>query len=416
MSSFTDNKYQTFRIKDIRNPIFFLPIINIFADTIIYLFESSGIIRGVFNFLVILSFMSKSRIVKHPIILLILFFSTYLFILSLLSSQPWVSISSGHLKWFETFFMFIFGYYYIRNKNDLILFIHSLFICAAIIVLNLSFAQIFKIGVSAYVEDSFYLGYAGVGITNSLSLILIISPLYFYLSFKKSTIKTILVILLLFISFLFVLLALKRAAILGLGLGIILYIYFYPKKAQIFKYAFFVILIFALSYNYFSDTLIQRFEARTTERNDIVNEKRYHEFFYVLEEIEENSIMQGLFGTELFNSGQFFGPKYFGKERLIHGDISTFLYGSGIIGLAMYLSIYLMIGLKLFKAKQNSNSNIYMNVIFTSAISIVLSSFLISVTGSGTIGERSITYLFLGGAIYMLTYYTKIQMDNNLAV
>ncbi|OFX23717.1 MAG: hypothetical protein A2041_09585 [Bacteroidetes bacterium GWA2_31_9b] len=395
--------------KFLLSPLFFIPVINIIADVTINLYKPIGIIRGVIILLFLLYFIftkyKPSKISNR-----ILFFLTFLFFLSLISSNIIESLFNNYIKWFESLLMFAVGYYYIKNENDIYIFLKSLIVCAFIICLNLLFAQIFDIGISAYLEDNFYLGYAGVGITNSLALILITLPIYFYQRKPHAVLMKFFVPLIALISLIFLLVATKRAAIIGLSLGILVYIIYSPRKTKIIKYTIIIAFLLFITSGLYFDTLKRGYEARTTERNEIENESRYQEFFYVLKEMKEGSIFQVFFGVELFNSKQFFGPKYFGQGRMIHGDISQFLYGSGIIGLSLYLSIFILIyrqGTKFFRFLRNNNM---VRIIYTSLIGVLLCSFFISVTGSGTIGERTIAYLFMGGAISIIhNYYFRLK-------
>ena len=83
---------------------------------------------------------------------------------------------SGYLKWFLPLMMFPVGIYFFRDLYQLLT-LNKIYVWGAIIVcVNLAVAQFTGYGLSAYVEESFYTGGAGVGITNQLALVLLTYP------------------------------------------------------------------------------------------------------------------------------------------------------------------------------------------------------------------------------------------------
>lgn len=394
--------------------VYILLILNVIADVAVYVFKPIGVIRGVINLIFIIFFLLK-RYPGSPLFQFLMAFLTYLFILTFFSSDFTNSLLE-YLKWFISFMMIPIGYTYFRNITDLRKLTHLLIICAIIINVNLIIAQITNTGFSAYEEDSFYLGGAGVGITNILSIFLITLPVFLHLRIKKKlNIKIILVSFLATLSLIFILIAMKRAAIVGLGIGILVFILYSPNRFGIIKLLSFSVIIIALTLPLYENIVIDRYNARTTDMNQIENESRIHDIIFVKKEIQNGTIVSFFFGTELFNSKQFYGPKYYGRHRMIHGDFTNYLYGSGIIGLLLYIFIYLNLYHRFRGYYVKVRSNKTAKILYTSFIGVLFCFLIISITGSGTIGERSVTFIFLGASLRtMRNIYINELVKGNL--
>jgi hypothetical protein len=264
-----------------------------------------------------------------------------------------------------------------------------------IICLNYIIAQFTKTGFSAYAEDTFYLGGAGVGVTNQLSLITIFTIYLFYDRRSLRPYAKMFFTLFIVISIIIVIVAMKRASIFGLIIGFVVYSYFCAKKTKLFKYSIFIGLFAVLSFPIIETIVLERFQARMVKLENR-EELREKELKYVWSEIKEGNIAQVLFGTEAFNSRQFFGPKHFGGDRMIHGDFASFLYGTGLVGILIYFYLFYSL-LKINRNQQIFLGNILIyNELTAIFYGVVACTFLISITGSGTIGERSMVYLYLG--------------------
>jgi hypothetical protein len=401
--------------------LFFLvlisPIINTVADTTINFFDRQdgffhlGLLRGVYIILIIFIFHVKYGIVQERNSLIILGFLIYLFFLLPTSSRFFYSLNSGYIKWFGSLLFFPIGLYFFRDKNDLNRLSRVLIFSAIPIIVNFLFAQYFEIGSHAYIEDSIYYGGANIGVTNSLTFVVLSTPLYFSLNTKLKTRKKLFVTVIILLSLLSIVFILKRSAILGLALGFTIYLFFSPQKGRVINFLALISLIAFLTLPFYVEELERRIDARTGERNKIENEARYKEIFYVLEEFKEGNIKHKLFGTEPFNSRQFFGPKHFRKDRMIHGDLSSFLYGTGLIGLIWYVLIFLSLGSSNFLFYKLFFRNRTERVMIAVAFALLTSGFIITITGTGTIGERAIMYLTLGAIFGYLRNSYKEKLD-----
>ncbi|MDR2887503.1 MAG: hypothetical protein LBV26_05825 [Bacteroidales bacterium] len=273
------------------------------------------------------------------------------------------------------------------------------FIFSALITCgNLIIAQFLNYGVSAYADDTFYTGGAGVGITNQLSIILLTYP--FLLKTKKDILPKIMWYIIYFIGIISVFLifmVMKRAAIVGLVVGLLVCLLFLSSRINFIKYIIASIFVLYLIFPFFENAFMTRYESRLRQTENIDREGRVVEFLYALDEFKESDTVQKLFGEEIFNTAATFGIKYFDRGRMIHGDITMFFYGSGLVGIIMYILIYAGLfreGVRYYTVLRRLP---VIKDLFAVYFAILISYFAVSVTGSGTIGERCLVFLYLGG-------------------
>jgi hypothetical protein len=155
--------------------------------------------------------------------------------------------------------------------------------------------------------------------------------------------------------------------------------------------------LFYIAFPIFESIFTQRYDARMKQMENIEVEARYQEFFYVIREFAESGIDRKLFGTEVFNTGQYFGRKYFKTNRMIHSDMSAFFYGAGLIGLLLYFAVFFLVLREGIRCRRSLRGDPSARELFAVYYGMLAATFLISVSGSGTIGERCLVFLFLGG-------------------
>lgn len=383
------------------NLLLIVPVLNALADVTVYYFKEIGdggfhlgLLRGLF--LVSIHFLFTFRIIKNNSTnRIILAFLVYLALIGLFSSS-YSDTYNTYLKWFSALLLYPLAYYLIRDVFDLILMLRSFVIAGVIILINLIIGQLTNFGVSAYLEDSFYTGGAGVGITNNLSIILLLFPLMNLVKGLISKFEKRIYTLFFICFFIFVILGMKRASIFGLVFGFIVYYLLNYRKTTALKVLIFFSLVILILFPFFENTLLQRLEAREDVMLNYEDEGRYKEIFYAFDEFRDGTIVHKLIGSELFNSQQYFGPKYFGRNRMIHGDVTNFFYGSGLIGLGIYLLLFAsLISNSMKYNKRNPNYPVLKEI---SAImsGIVCCYAFMTITGAGSIGSLSLVFLSLG--------------------
>jgi hypothetical protein len=161
-------------------------------------------------------------------------------------------------------------------------------------------------------------------------------------------------------------------------------------------------------------------DARTTEKNEIQNENRYREVFFMLEEMSNLSYLQILFGYEPFNSSKIMA-KYFGRPRQLHVDYTILLLGTGIFGLASYLLLFWRIFAFSRRLKLNFLQNkvkkglLEVNENFALICSLLVLSLVMSFSGGiQFISYRIILFLYIGyamGRIYFLKSITNFSTN-----
>lgn len=371
----------------------------------------AGYIRSGILFSFIIYFFLKRFIINKVSIFVSIFF-VYMFILALLSSD-----TTGSIRYLIsviiTMAMLPIGYYYFKSYTDLSGLNLTLTIASAIIVIYLIYANIFQLGVSVYLDETFYTGNLSVNITKILSVYILITPIL--LSFEKK--YRWLVILVASLSLIFVLIGLKRSALLAGALGLIVYTLLAPRKWFVIKVILSTSIILLVLSTFFLSTFIKRWEARqmaieaTLDVRGTYEERvdRLGEFIDVTNLVLGKGPKEILFGISLFDHVGVIEGR--GQNRPLHVDYSVFLYGSGIIGLGLFLFIYLIAHWekkKFYTLVTKSRYIKEMNAVF---YALIISGLVMSIAGSwGAVGLRSFIFLYLGAIIGVIRETAKNQM------
>jgi hypothetical protein len=162
---------------------------------------------------------------------------------------------------------------------------------------------------------------------------------------------------------------------------------------------------------FYSDIIESQYENRlelTEER--LENENRYQETELLWTEVLSfNNSLKSLFGENPFLTAGNYGRGALG-ERYLHVDINIVLFSTGIIGLLVYIFIYIGILMKfkmLYKYFENDKSFLIVicRLIF---YSLFLASVAMSFSGGfSAITYRSSTFLILGSIIGYLSFKNK---------
>jgi hypothetical protein len=365
------------------------------------------VLRLIFNLLLIFYFLQKYGVPKNNLNSFLLIYILYLFGISMLASNLMESIFDGFMKIAISLIMIPIGFKVAQlDKNTMIKGVYWMVIA---LLLNYGVSQFFKLGVSVYSEDSFYKG----GATASAPIILSMSILIFFSAFNSNQLpySKIFTIILSSISIFIIILSVKRGAIFGLAAGLAVYFIFTSKKLNSSFRLVLIALGFIAIFSEYSGVIQKRVDARTTEKNEIQNENRYREVFYMLEEMETLSISQILFGYEPFNSSKIMA-KYFGRPRQLHVDYTILLLGTGVVGLLIYLGLFWYI----FRYSQRLKSlfiqnqllsgrlEVYENFALTSSL-IVLSLTMSFSGGIQFISYRIILFLYIGYSIGRIFFW-----------
>jgi hypothetical protein len=286
-----------------------------------------------------------------------------------------------------------------------------------VLLLNYIFSQFFKLGDSVYSDDTFYKG----GATASAPVILSMSILIIFYAFNVNQLpySKIFTVIASSIAIFIIILSVKRGAILGLAAGFAVYFIFTSKKLNSSFRLLLIGLGLIMILSEYSDVVQKRVDARSTEKNEIQNENRYREVFFMFEEMANLSLPQKLFGYEPFNSSKIMA-KYFGRPRQLHVDYTILLLGTGIFGLLIYLGLFLMIYLFANNLKSlylrngfvNGRLQVFENFALLSSL-IVLSLTMSFSGGIQFLSYRIILFLYIGYSIGRI-YFWNTKLLNSV--
>ena len=382
-----------------------VPLINAVADVTTNYFPAGYLTVGAFRaFLLLLLLILLSGNIKYGrttvFIFIFLFYLVFLIPLSSNSSHTFNEL----LKVAISLLMFPLGFYLLSDKILIKRLNCFLMLGAGVIIIQIVISQIFKLGVSEYLEDSLYLGGGLVQVTYTLALFVIMSPIIIPLIKNKKEKYLYLIIILL--STIATLIIMRRISILAIIAGYVVYLFLSYHKSRVLKYGLFIMLILAVTYPFYGNLFEARLQARKEETYPIREAGRLIETFLVINEINENSISQALFGADLFSSHTYFKNKrdYFsilGRGRQLHVDYNIILHGAGIIGILLYILIYLNLFIECIK-KKKSNTYLYreMKAVYWSIFTVTL---IMSLSGSiSSIGFRSVAFLYMGTILGIL--------------
>ncbi len=380
--------------------IIFLPF-NLLIDVILILAPNPGssiaLFRGVVDSLILILVFTFFNRKLNNVGKLIILFSFYCIIQIPFSSNFDYSlrITTQVLISMLTYFI---GYFLVNSNTDLKMLNLSIINYSCILLINYFISSVFKLG-SAYIEDiraSLYVGNLSDNWNNFSYAILILT--FIFTNTQKKSIKYISIIL---ASFLFIitLASMKRIAIIVVFVGLFIYYYISGLKKMNIKYLLIFFLITLGFYINFENTIIERFFVRQDRYkiSTIEEEARYMETFFVWEEILSfQNPLKSIFGLQAFNSIGNYAGGSFGKRQL-HVDYNLIVNTLGLMGLFLYLLIYL----HLFKNNHLYNKykikNIFNKSLIALYFTLLITSLLTSFAGQMySITFRSIIFIYLG--------------------
>ncbi|WP_153304406.1 O-antigen ligase family protein [Desulfosudis oleivorans] len=300
----------------------------------------SGIIRV--PVILLIAFFYVRKIKSDKLTCSIVFFLLYLLILVLFSSNIFRSLST-YTKFAISLSMIPIAFYNIDTQAGLKRLHISLLIGAGILQINYVLAQMFHFGEKAYSEDGFYLGATGVTMTYIFCYAIAVAPLTYAL-LKKDRSKLIATVMYGFAAIV-TLITFRRGSILAMMVSFLILLYLSSSKYKktLISLLIFIGIGFWGVYHWQEQRLQNLFEQRivySIERE--FDEKafgRVNETKEVWYEFFNKSLSHSLFGSELFNSVEYFN--YWKQTgRTIHIDYNNILHGSGLIGLILFILIF----------------------------------------------------------------------------
>ena len=318
--------------------VLLLPIIHIIANITTNYFTSGTVNPGFFRliYMVVIIFL-YFNFYKPPykqLFIIVCIFLLYNLILVLLNNNL-VSPIINYIRLAIPFFMFFIGYSVIKDANQLNDMFKTFMVALFLFILNYLIANIFGLGGSAYLEESFHIGGAGVGSANELAVFMLIAVSFLILNNSKKW-KWFTILLIVGASMV-IMLSLRRGAFLTLGGALAIFIYMNGLNFKIAKYLSLTILLLTLTFPLYGDTFIERYENRVEKRDgslaNVEIEGRYLEFERVPNDLSREN--RWLIGTHNLNSARYY------SQRELHVGYMAILHGSGLIGLILFLVIIL---------------------------------------------------------------------------
>mgnify|MGYP002619770218 CR=1 FL=1 len=324
--------------------ILLIPLINAIATLFTGYFSAGsvnpGTIRATILGVFFIYFLTRHYPVNKPNIFILILLA-YFFALVFLSSNPARSLYI-YLRFFIATMMFPAGYYAINNLNRLRKFYLSLMGVLFILITSIVVSNIFGLGTSDYLDESFYFGEYGVNITKNMVVLIMLVPVFFIIVQEKKW--RYLGFVLFILVMIFIIVGVKRSALLALASGIIIYLLLSPRKLRSFKIVVISTLFLILISPYFYPLFLARYEARQEQVSmgveELDEEGRVREFFAVWDNFKNANLAEKMMGSDLFLNRDLWG---YGRLRLIHVDYTNLLAGSGLLGLSLFLLMYIAI-------------------------------------------------------------------------
>ncbi len=388
----------------------FIPILNVLSSIATPFFSGSlnpGVIRGVILTFFLLWFLfNKYR--RHQDTNLLMFYTFYIFILCWFSDEPSTSLYIFN-KFAISSLMFLLGFHFVTSPIKFLLIQRSFLISLIIIIIYFAISNVVGIGKQSYQDDSIYFGESGVNITKSIAIFIISLPLYLRIESNKK--YWTLGIIALLIGIITIIIGMKRSAILAMSFGFLFYSLLTPYKTRIIKSLPVVILLLFLTSTYYFPIIEKRFESRQNRVSMTVDqlqenesEGRLLELKFTLEQTF-NSLNRIFFGYNVFLKKDFLG-----RQRMLHVDYSNMLGGAGIVGLILFLSVYVKIIFRQNHYKKILGKDQLSKEIFATSISLIAVQAFLSIGGTMQgVNHRGYILLNLGSLIGLSISLIKIK-------
>lgn len=391
--------------------LFLIPILNVISETTIMFFSEGSIHLGLIRAIVILVFvlfcMFKLKFdFSNKFFFL---FSGYLFVLVFFSSNALHSFEE-FLKLFIAIMMFPIASYIVKNVNDLKKLNKSIIISVVIVEINYILAQVFGLGNSPYLDNTFYMGGGGVQLSYFLAYSLLILPLMTSLNESKK--KKLMYGILFSVAFILLVLIFRRMAFVAVVFGYFLYAFLTNRKGKIICYAAFIGLFIVSTFSIYADVFNSLRGVRSEK--SLHQEARVVEVHMVLDEFAKGSLDQKLFGKELFNSGDYFVP-FWGRTRTLHTDFAVLFHGAGLLGFILYVLLMLSLTFDFRKNRKFLRKTKFYKEINAVFWMLMAANVVISFSGQYyIISAYSVLFLYLGALNGVAKNYGGLSPDERL--
>ncbi len=331
----------------IHNKFLLFVIFNIIVASLLTFFERHGILaytRAIIVYLIIGKLLITKNCFKTKGLNFVYALILYFLVLTLFSSDFSRSISLFS-KVVASLMLLPISVSYMKNTGDLIKFLSF---CKFAFVYFISFAiisSVFNIGWNQYARDKETTIALGFGDSQlyTFSLALVAVPFYKKYSGDKFGIFS---YLLMFLSFLLLVFSMRRTSVAIVLLGYFFYFFFSGGLSRFVRLFFIGAFVLIISFPLYQNMLLERISLRENVMNkeySLEEEYRWKETIFLLDDVNRYDQWSTIiFGKEIFNSPGNYAQGRLGG-RMLHVDFNRILHGSGILGLSMYLLIYILI-------------------------------------------------------------------------
>jgi hypothetical protein len=283
-----------------------------------------------------------------------------------------------------------------------------------LLIVYLGISNVFNIGTQTYKDESVYFGETGVNITKSLTIFLIILPLYIRL--ETNRIFRLIAIYLIFIGATFVLLGMKRSSILALLSGFFFYFLLTPYKGRIVSVIPIVLGLLVLASPYIFPIIEKRFSARQQRVSMTYNQLRESETEGRVVELQLTlqESFSGNFSKLFIGYNVFLKKDYLGHQRMLHVDYTNMLGGAGILGLFLFIIGYLNSLFNIRKLYLKLKSIVLMREFFAVSASLIAIQAFLSIGGTLQGVTLRGYILLLLGAITRIMYVKYITLKSEV--
>lgn len=389
-----------------------LPIVHVMANITTNYYDpgtlNPGFIRSIYILAVILLTFYKSNIPAKSLFIITIVFLSYNFILVTLNENLLIPLIN-FFRLALPILLFFVGYSVINSKEKIDKLFKYYLLAMVLFFLNIIIANIFGIGESQYIDDTFYMGGARVGSANELGVYILIA-LAFLLTSNQRKWKWF-TILLIAGSTIIILVSMRRGAYLTLGGGMMIFTYLVGlERKKILYYLFLAGVILMALYPFYSTPFIERYEHRKISREgslmNIETEGRFIELEDVPVSLSAGGVQKWLTGTHNLNSETY----WHGRE--LHVGYLAILHGSGLIGLGLFmLLIYALFnkGRRVYLRSINSQYNKTLLALYFSLI-ISLLFYLVTSRMHG-FSLVAPAFLMMGSIMGTITKNTDIRLE-----
>ena len=350
----------------------------------------TGIIRAIVMILFFVYYIPKLELDLTTKIIII--YLVYLAILIPFSSNA-ESTLSAYIRHGISLMMFPIAFAYFQNINNIHYLYFLTIISLTLIIFNYFVAQYFGIGRTPYYEGGIYLGGGGVQQTYLIAYFLLLLPLFFHFDIP-SKLKNI-IYLIYPVAIIPLLLIGRRGAILGFLIGILVYLVFTYRKSKAILVVGAIIISAVIAINLYYEQFSGILEHRMRGVEEPEKIGRFAEYYWAKDLIREKGYSHALFGSELFNYQSISRGR-----RALHNDFTTILIGSGIIGLSLYMLIYIVIIMCYRRYSITIKSQSIKKELRAVLYSLIAAGFIISISGQYyVISALAILFILLGAIL-----------------